>query len=182
VSELPAGTLVCRTIETPLGHVAVAASANGVRAISLPARTPEAARAEVARIGRGCLLVDGEHEHLDRAITWVADYFAGRPDPGPLTLDLDGATPFQRAVWERLLAIPRGGVTTYLAIAVQLGRGPTSARAVGSAVGSNHFPLYVPCHRVVGSDGSLTGFAGGLPMKRALLELEGALPAEPRLL
>ena len=86
-------------------------------------------------------------------------------------LDLDG-TPFQRAVWKRLCAIPTGKTISYGALAASIGR-PRAARAVGAAVGANPVPILVPCHRVIGQDGSLTGFGLGLPMKRALLLHEG---------
>ena len=86
-------------------------------------------------------------------------------------------TPFQRRVWQELRTIPRGTTLTYAQLAAQIGR-PGAARAVGSAVARNPLSTVVPCHRVVGADGSLTGYAGGLSTKRRLLTLEGALPAE----
>jgi O-6-methylguanine DNA methyltransferase len=82
-------------------------------------------------------------------------------------------TPFQRAVWEALCRIPYGETSTYARLARELGR-PGAARAVGAAVGRNPIWIAIPCHRCIGSDGSLTGYAGGLEMKRALLEREGA--------
>ena len=89
-------------------------------------------------------------------------------------------TPFQRRVWRALAAIPYGSTTSYAALAASLARQgfPTSARAVGGAVGRNPISVLLPCHRVVGADGSLTGYAGGIDRKRALLALErdGALP------
>ncbi|TMQ51593.1 MAG: methylated-DNA--[protein]-cysteine S-methyltransferase, partial [Candidatus Eisenbacteria bacterium] len=88
-----------------------------------------------------------------------------------LALDLDG-TPFQMKVWNRLCAIPSGKTVSYGALAAAIGR-PRAARAVGAAVGANPVPLLVPCHRVIGENGSLTGFGLGLPMKRALLAHEG---------
>lgn len=108
---------------------------------------------------------------------WLADYFAGKGDLPGLPLDPPG-TPFQKEVWEALLAIPRGRISTYGAIAGQMaarrGLPSMSAQAVGGAVGHNPISLVIPCHRVVGSDGSLTGYAGGLDKKKALLRLEGA--------
>jgi len=83
-----------------------------------------------------------------------------------------GGTPFQRAVWQAMLSIPRGATISYAELARRVGR-PGAARAVGQAVGSNPVPLLIPCHRVVASDGGLGGFGGGLPMKRALLRQEG---------
>ena len=102
------------------------------------------------------------------AARWLALYFSGaQPDFTP-PLRLRG-TPFQRAVWEALRAIPYGQTLSYGALAARLG---SSARAVGGAVGRNPIALIVPCHRVVGADGSLTGYAGGLERKRWLLALE----------
>ena len=87
-------------------------------------------------------------------------------------LRLVGGTPFQRAVWQAILSIPLGATISYAELARRVGR-PAAARAVGQAVGSNPIPLLIPCHRVVGSDGGLGGFGGGLPMKRVLLRQEG---------
>ena len=106
------------------------------------------------------------------ARAWLDRYFAGEK-PSPLELSLAPAgTPFQRAVWERLQAIPYGTVTTYGALARELGG--ASPRAVGSAVGRNPISIIIPCHRVVGADGGLTGYAGGLGRKLWLLRHEGA--------
>ena len=109
---------------------------------------------------------------IDEAKRWLEDYFAGR-DPGftpPLHLM---GTDFRTRVWAALMEIPFGRTATYGQIAARVG---ASARAVGGAVGSNPVSLIVPCHRVVGANGSLTGYAGGLWRKEALLRLEGSLP------
>ncbi len=99
-------------------------------------------------------------------------YFARELRVFDLPLRLEG-TPFQREVWEALRRIPYGTTTSYGALAASLGR-PRAVRAVGAANGQNPIAIIVPCHRVIGADGGLTGFGGGLPRKRALLELEGA--------
>ena len=106
------------------------------------------------------------------AITQLREYFAGTRRHFELALAPRG-TPFQLAVWQLLRAIPYGQTMSYGEIARGLGR-PEAARAVGLANGANPLPIIVPCHRVIGADGSLTGFGGGLPIKRALLQLEGA--------
>lgn len=105
---------------------------------------------------------------------WLDDYFAGRVPPAPPPLAPQGS-PFRQAVWRLLREIPRGQVTTYGALAQALReRGVSAApQAVGGAVGHNPISILIPCHRVVGSSGSLTGYAGGLAAKRYLLELEG---------
>lgn len=114
---------------------------------------------------------------FDEVRRWLDAYFAGS-DPGftpPLALK---GTPFRRAVWDVLLAIPYGRTTTYGAVAAEVARrrglDRMSSQAVGGAVGHNPVSIIVPCHRVVGSDGSLTGYAGGIDKKVRLLELEGA--------
>ncbi|MBQ6326810.1 MAG: methylated-DNA--[Clostridia bacterium] len=114
---------------------------------------------------------------FDEADRWLDTYFSGRaPGPAP-RLSLRG-TPFRRRVWEILRTIPYGHTMTYgqiaERIAAQTGAGRVSARAVGGAVGRNPISLIVPCHRVVGADGSLTGYAGGVDRKARLLQLEQA--------
>ena len=99
---------------------------------------------------------------------------AGTPGPGEIPVAFRGGTPFQRRAWEELRTIPRGSTLTYGELAARLGM-PGAARAVGAAVARNPVSIAVPCHRVVGSDGSLTGYAGGVERKRALLAMEGAI-------
>jgi methylated-DNA-[protein]-cysteine S-methyltransferase len=106
---------------------------------------------------------------------WLEAYFAGANPPVTLPLAPRG-TPFREAVWQLLRAIPYGATTTYGALARELARpGRMSARAVGGAVGHNPISLVIPCHRVIGAHGALTGYGGGLDRKTALLQLEGAL-------
>jgi len=110
-----------------------------------------------------------------KLLVWLADYFTGINRPPDLSLELQGTT-FQKAVWQILLKVPYGQVTTYGEIARQLARNrdlpSMSAQAVGGAVGHNPISILVPCHRVVGSNRSLTGYAGGLARKESLLRLE----------
>jgi methylated-DNA-[protein]-cysteine S-methyltransferase len=112
------------------------------------------------------------HPVLRQAIAQLGDYFAGRRARFDLPLDLQHGTGFQQAVWQALLAIPSGATTSYGEIGQRIGR-PAAVRAVGAAVGRNPVSVIVPCHRVLGRDGSLTGYAGGLARKTALLQLEG---------
>lgn len=115
---------------------------------------------------------EGENAAITAAKRWLDAYFAGaRPDIA-VPLHLRGSA-FRRAVWERLTAIPYGATATYGEIAASLGA-PSAARAVGGAVGHNPVSIIVPCHRVLGAGGSLTGYAGGTERKRWLLELEHA--------
>jgi methylated-DNA-[protein]-cysteine S-methyltransferase len=113
--------------------------------------------------------------HLVAALAALRRYLEGRTRSLEAPLDLDPAlSAFQRRVYDRLLRIPVGEVATYGRVAVDIGaEGPGAARAVGQAVGANPVPIFIPCHRVVGSDGKLTGFGGGTHRKAALLALEG---------
>lgn len=108
---------------------------------------------------------------LREAAAQLAAYFARRLRVFDLPLAPRG-TPFRRAVWEALLGVPWGATASYGDIARRIGR-PRAVRAVGAANGANPLPIVIPCHRIVGADGSLTGFAGGLAVKARLLELEG---------
>jgi methylated-DNA-[protein]-cysteine S-methyltransferase len=122
-------------------------------------------------------VADGDLEGDDAALTACAqqltDYFAGRRRHFDLPLAAAG-TAFQRSVWSALFEIPYGALRSYGEIAQRINK-PRAVRAVGAANGRNPLPIVVPCHRVIGSDGSLTGFVGGLEVKRFLLELEGSL-------
>jgi methylated-DNA-[protein]-cysteine S-methyltransferase len=111
---------------------------------------------------------------LQRAAKQLQAYLQGQQSSFDLPLDLSAGTEFQQSVWQALLRIPRGKTLGYGALAQQIAK-PQASRAVGAAVGRNPVSVVVPCHRVVGSSGSLTGYAGGLERKAALLKLEGAL-------
>jgi methylated-DNA-[protein]-cysteine S-methyltransferase len=115
---------------------------------------------------------------LDTTERQLRAYFAGERGDFELPLDLDQGTDFQRSVWRALLTIPVRTSLSYGALARQIGR-PAAVRAVGAAVGRNPLGIIVPCHRVMGADGSLTGYAGGLWRKTALLRLEAGAAANP---
>ena len=147
---------------SPLGMLTVAAEGDAVTALVVDGQ--KYAERHLAGEGR-------EHETpvLSAAISWLDDYFAGKnPDVSGLELSPAG-TVFQKSVWQELLQIPYGKTDNYGAIAERLG---SSARAVGTAVGRNPISIMIPCHRVLGADGSLTGYAGGLEKKEKLLRLE----------
>jgi methylated-DNA-[protein]-cysteine S-methyltransferase len=112
------------------------------------------------------------HPVLTEAARQMASYFAGRQGHFDLPLDLSAGTPFQQAVWRALPGIAAGDAISYGELAARIGR-PAAVRAVGAAVGANPIIVIVPCHRVLGSGGALTGFGGGLERKVALLRLEG---------
>lgn len=143
---------------TPLGQMGLAEEDGAVVRLYLPnAPTPRIMPHETP------LLAEGRRQLLD--------YLTGARRTFDLPLRLQG-TEFQRRVWEALRAIPYGETRSYGQLAAALGR-PKACRAVGMANHNNPIPILVPCHRVVGTDGSLTGYAGGLDLKRRLLELEG---------
>ena len=108
---------------------------------------------------------------LSEAKAWLDRYFQGC-DPGPVPQCSPKGTPFQKAVWNALLSVPYGKTTTYGELAVSMGLSPRHARAVGNALNRNPLILFIPCHRVLGKDGSLTGFAYGIEQKKALLKIE----------
>jgi methylated-DNA-[protein]-cysteine S-methyltransferase len=117
---------------------------------------------------------DAAQPVLKKTARQLDEYFAGQRHVFDLPLDLSGGTAFQQAVWRALLTIATGSTTSYSSISKSIGNA-AAVRAVGAAVGRNPVSIVVPCHRVLGADGSLTGYAGGLDRKTALLKLEGAL-------
>lgn len=151
-------------VDSPLGELLLAGDDGALRLISFPTgkgrRRPERDWVE-------------DPAPFRVAARQLAEYFAGRRERFDLPLAPEG-TEFQRAVWQGLRRIPYGRTWSYAELAQRIGR-PRAMRAVGAANGANPLPIVVPCHRVIGADGSLTGFGGGLPAKRLLLELEGAL-------
>ncbi len=127
----------------------------------------------VTRIGFGrATAPQGDAAAVSAAALQLEQYLAGERTEFDLEVELDG-TPFERRVWDAVRAIPYGETASYAEIARRIGR-PGASRAVGRANGRNPVAVVVPCHRVIGSDGSLTGYAGGIEMKRALLALEEA--------
>ena len=149
---------------SPVGLLTLVASDQGLVAVLWPNDRP--GRVRLARVSHG------RSHHLARAQDHLDAYFARRLRRFDIPLDCRG-TAFQRQVWAELAAIPYGETRTYGAIAAAIGR-PGASRAVGAANGLNPISIIVPCHRVVGAGGNLTGFAGGLAAKRYLLELESA--------
>jgi methylated-DNA-[protein]-cysteine S-methyltransferase len=151
--------------ESPLGPLTLRGGPHGLTALEFPGRG--APRDETGRAPD--LFAD--------AVAQLEEYFAGARRHFDLELDL-GGTPFQRGVWRRLLEIPCGETLSYGALARALGR-PDGVRAVAAAVGRTPVPIIVPCHRVVASDGALTGYRGGLQRKQALLDLERGVAPPP---
>ena len=115
---------------------------------------------------------DPDHPVLKKVSQQLIEYFAGERTQFDVPLDLAYGTAFQQSVWQALLKIPRGVTASYGEVSLRIGK-PAAVRAVGAAVGRNPVSIIVPCHRVLGADGSLTGYAGGLDRKTTLLRLEG---------
>jgi methylated-DNA-[protein]-cysteine S-methyltransferase len=157
-----------QVIETPIGPLTAAADDSGLRRILFPARgQPHAPE-------QGWQRDTAPFVELARQL---GEYFAGSRRRFSLELAPRG-TPFQLATWRALCDIPYGTTISYAELARRVGR-PSASRAVGAANGANPLPIVVPCHRVIGADGSLTGFGGGLHVKRALLDLEGFVGIRP---
>jgi methylated-DNA-[protein]-cysteine S-methyltransferase len=171
VSEV-SGTPGERPAEAILnGWLGLVASERGLRFLGLPAPTYEAALQHVRRNYPNAVLAPDDAGLLSVA-GQVRAYLAGDLRVFSIDLDLRGHTPFELAVWAAAARIPYGETRTYGWIAAQVGGGPGAAQAVGAALGDNPIPLIIPCHRVLGFDGTLHGFAGGLEMKARLLDLE----------
>jgi methylated-DNA-[protein]-cysteine S-methyltransferase len=157
-------------VDTPIGPLFVAASTHGLAAISFES-DPEDQLERLARIAGPAVL--RSPKSVDVARRELDEYFAGRRRVFDLALDLRALPPFTVSVLHELGRVPYGETTTYGALATAVGR-PRAARAVGTVMNRNRIPIVLPCHRVVGSSGDLVGYAGGLDLKIALLELEGA--------
>ncbi len=132
------------------------------------------AAADVERETHGAYRLERDDAAILAAAAQLREYLAGRRSSFDVPLELGWVTPFRREVLLACAAIPRGSTATYGELARRVGR-PAAFRAVGNTMRTNPVPVVVPCHRVIGSDGSLTGFGGGLAVKRRLLELEGVL-------
>lgn len=156
-------TYFIKTMPSPVGLLQLVASTRGLAAVLWE-------NEDGSRVRLGPFVADADHPLLAEAERQLARYFDGRLRQFSLPLDFHG-TEFQQSVWQALLDIPWGETRSYAQIAHQLGR-PAASRAVGAANGRNPISIIAPCHRVLGSDGKLTGFAGGLAAKAHLLALE----------
>lgn len=158
-------TGVTRSYPSPLGPITLAATPLGLCGVWFDGQKHQPPLAHWPQ--------DFDNPHLQAAVAWLDPYFAAcKSLPPPPALDLRAGSLFQQAVWRALLGIASGQTQTYGELARQLGR-PLAARAVGGAVGRNPVSIIVPCHRVIGSSGALTGYAGGIHRKTELLRLEG---------
>lgn len=160
--------MITTTVSSPLGALRLYARAGALVGVYFEAHRP-APRVDPDAIERG------DEAVLRRASEQLAEYFAGARTAFDLPIALERGTAFTRSVWSALAGIAHGERITYADLARRLGR-PRAVRAVGAANARNPLSIVLPCHRVIGADGSLTGFGGGLPAKQYLLKLEGALP------
>lgn len=163
--KLPVHTQVTTTA-SPLGRITLAAAGQNLVGVWFEG---QAHHPDVASFDQS-----PQHPVLRQAAEQLAEYFAGQRAAFDVPLDLTSGTVFQQTVWQALLGIARSQTCSYKALSEAIGR-PSAMRAVGAAVGRNPLSIIVPCHRVVGANGALTGYAGGLERKTALLHLEGAL-------
>ena len=165
--------MVTRVCPTPLGQLTLAAGTHGLAG----AWFEDQQHRPPALCGAGNAAWPSAPSHpvLREAAGQIEAYFSGALKVFDLPLDLSAGTDFQRTVWQALLALQRGQTCTYGELSKGIGR-PLAVRATGGAIGRNPLSVIVPCHRVIGQGGALTGYAGGLARKRALLQLEGALP------
>ena len=162
-------SIVQTAYQSPLGSMTLAATHVGLAGVWFDGQRhlpPELATVSTWPF-------NASHPVLIKTLQQLAQYFAGQRQVFDLPLDLSGGTAFQQAVWKALLTIQTGQITSYGNISKCIGN-PAAVRAVGAAVGRNPISIIVPCHRVLGADGTLTGYAGGLHRKTALLKLEGA--------
>jgi methylated-DNA-[protein]-cysteine S-methyltransferase len=160
--------------ETEMGWIGIVGTSTGICKVTLPMTDKLSAFDEITKNGDSNYSESLEEEQygwfLD-AKNALINYFKGQQVDFTFLLDLNGYTNFQKDVWEATRNIPYGELRTYGWVASQIGK-PKSARAVGNALGANPIPIIIPCHRVVGSDGSLHGFSGGLHWKQHLIDLE----------
>lgn len=169
--ERGTGAVMCRWMKTPLGPMLAAAGDEGVCFLEFIDRRAIEAQVATLRRRMGVPIVPGEHAHLDALARQLDEYFAGTRREFSLKLHAPG-TPFQVQVWDELRRIPCGQTRSYLDLARAIKR-PTATRAVARANGDNRLAILIPCHRVIGADGSLTGYGGQLWRKQWLLEHEG---------
>ena len=169
-------SLVIRVCPTPLGQLTLAASTHGLAG----AWFEDQQHRPPALCGAGNAAWPSAPAHpvLREAARQIDAYFSAALKTFDLPLDLSAGTDFQQTVWQALLTLPRGQTCTYGELSGRIGR-PSAVRATGGAIGRNPLIVIVPCHRVIGQGGALTGYAGGLVRKRVLLQLEGALPTLP---
>jgi methylated-DNA-[protein]-cysteine S-methyltransferase len=167
------GELKYFTFNTDMGWVGILGSTKGLVASTLPQRSTQEAR---QLLGKRISYAAWSPQHFEALVERLRTYFSGHQVVFPDELDLAGATPFQRKVWETTRLIRYGETRSYLWVAEQI-KQPRAARAVGQALSQNPLPVIIPCHRVLNSDGRPGGFSGGREMKQYLLSVEASASA-----
>jgi O-6-methylguanine DNA methyltransferase len=169
---MTAASIVARVaeIDTPIGPMVASATETHLLLLEFSNRRLLGTQLDRVRRAMDCEFERGESPILDMVRAQLAEYFRGDRREFSVPLHASG-TPFQNRVWAELQRIPTGTTTTYSAVARKIGQ-PTAVRAVAKANGDNRIAVIIPCHRVIGSDGSLTGYGGGLSVKQWLLDLE----------
>lgn len=162
--------LTSHTYPTPLGDMLAVFSDDGLCLLEFVGQKRLDRELRQVQAARGGPVREGENALTARLGRQLEEYFAGQRQIFDVPVDLVG-TPFQQSVWRALLAIPYGQTWSYAQEAAHIGR-PTAVRAVANANGNNKISIVIPCHRVIGSDGTLTGYGGGLPRKEWLLDME----------
>jgi AraC family transcriptional regulator of adaptative response/methylated-DNA-[protein]-cysteine methyltransferase len=177
-SRKGAERVVVTMLESPLGPLVAGANEQGIALLEFTDRRMLEHNLKIIRRAFGCAIIPGKHRFLEQLRAELADYFQGGRKTFTLPLAARG-TAFQEQVWQELCRIPFAATISYDELASRIGR-PTAQRAVARANGMNRICILIPCHRVIGKDGSLTGYGGGLWRKRLLLELErtGRLPGD----
>ncbi len=161
-------SMVQTSFQSPLGKMIIAATDKGLAGLWFDGQRHLPAELT----GPVVWPTEPGHPVLQKVIAQLTEYFSGQRSSFDVPLDLTYGTAFQQSVWQALLKIPQGGTASYGEVSQRIGK-PAAVRAVGAAVGRNPVSIIVPCHRVMGAGGALTGYAGGLERKSALLQLEG---------
>jgi len=164
-----------RALDTPIGRLVLYGTEQALLAIALPAQELQGLERRLLRAGEAIFENQCSLKEPARQLT---EYFEGRRKAFDLEVELRG-TAFQRSVWQAVAAVSYGRTRSYAGIADDIGR-PSAIRATGAANGANPLPIVIPCHRIIGSNGSLTGYGGGLDLKQQLLTLEGATIGQQR--
>lgn len=171
--------ILIQRITTPIGPMFVCSTEKGICLLEFTDRRMLETEFEDLQKRLNAVILTGENGHINQLKTELQEYFEGKRTQLNVILDTP-TTPFRQQVWNMLLQIPYGKTVTYKDQAVKIGN-PKAVRAVASANGHNRVAIVIPCHRVIGSDGNLTGYAGGLDRKKWLLELEGSYKKSPQL-
>lgn len=173
-------TILCDCLITPLGNVSICATAEGICLLEFTNRRVSDSEFQDWQKRLKSPVVAGKNQHIDQCKVELSEYFSGKRRQFDVALAIQG-TDFQKTVWNALSDIPYGKTVSYAQQAQAINK-PTAVRAVANANGANKISIIIPCHRVIGSDGTLTGYGGGIERKRWLLDFERETRQIPPLL